>query len=318
MTIGVVVPTFGRPRHLQRTLRHLANQAGAPDLKVVVVTDPDELHPDEVERVVQLSDVSARIVVRSAPGVSAARNAGWQSLSSDVIVFLGDDILAAPRLVAEHARWHDRFPAESVGVLGRIEWARELTQTPFMRWLEDGFQFDYAGIEGDDAGWGRLYTSNVSLKRSMLERVDGFDEDFEFGYEDLDLGYRLSRHGFQLKYNRRAVAEHLHEATVEQWQIRMSQVARAERLFIAKHPEIEPHFHNHLAPYADVPAPRAYAARFAGVVSPRIPILGRRVWASANAAFCHALAQPFMRAWRSGRVQEPAPRDESQIGNGPA
>lgn len=296
-SIGVVVPTFGRPRALARTLHHLAAQVGAPEIEVVVVTDPGEPHPSEVEREVESAGVPARMIVRPSPGVSAARNAGWRATPCELILFLGDDILGAPNLVAEHARWHERFPAESVGVLGRVEWARELGRTPFMRWLENGFQFDYRTIEGEDAGWGRLYTSNVSLKRAMLERVGGFDEDFEFGYEDLDLGYRLSRHGFQLKYNRDAVAEHLHEATVEQWAGRMRQVARAERLFVAKHPDMRPHFHDRLAAYADTPAPRGYAARLAGLIPPGFPIVGPRVWESADAVFRHALAGPFMRAW---------------------
>jgi len=42
-----------------------------------------------------------------------------------------------------------------------------------MRWLEQGIQFDYHRIEGIEAGWGRFFTANVSLKRALLDRAGG-------------------------------------------------------------------------------------------------------------------------------------------------
>src|SRR5581483_5039527 len=109
----------------------------------------------------------------------------------------------------------EEHPEPEYGMLGYVRWARELKVTPFMRWLEHGTQFDYHSIRGE-AGWGSFYTANVSLKRQMLERVDGFDEErFPFLYEDTDRGYRLYEHGFHLLLRRRAGAEHLHATTLE-------------------------------------------------------------------------------------------------------
>ena len=77
-----------------------------------------------------------------------------------------------------------------------------------------------------------FYTANVSVKRSMLELVHGFDEErFPFGYEDTDIGYRMSRHGFRLLYNPAARAQHLHAPTLEEWSRRVVRIARAERLW---------------------------------------------------------------------------------------
>jgi hypothetical protein len=88
-----------------------------------------------------------------------------------------------------------------------------------------------------------LYTSNASLKREMLERVGGFDEErFPFLYEDTDLGYRLAERGFRLLHNPSARAEHLHAPRPEDWQVRMAETARAERRFISAHPEMDPYF----------------------------------------------------------------------------
>src|SRR3712207_9116347 len=65
------------------------------------------------------------------------------------------------------------------------------------------------------SGWAHLYTTNVSLKRSLLEEAGGFDEELPFLYEDLDLGRRLHDLGLDLRYAPDAVAEHRHPATLE-------------------------------------------------------------------------------------------------------
>src|SRR5213078_111896 len=113
-------------------------------------------------------------------------------------------------LLDEHLRWHERHPEETTGVLGHVAWSQDVRVTPFMRWLERGIQFDYRSIRGIEAPWWHLYSCNASLKRSLLERGGGFDEvRFPFGYEDLDLGRRLSDCGLRLLYNREARGEHL-------------------------------------------------------------------------------------------------------------
>ena len=81
---------------------------------------------------------------------------------------------------------------------------------------------------------GRFYTANVSVKRALLERVGGFDEErLPFGYEDLDLALRMhERDGFRLLYNRRASAEHVHPMDLEFWKRRVARMPVSERQFV--------------------------------------------------------------------------------------
>jgi glycosyltransferase involved in cell wall biosynthesis len=198
--LSVVVPTLGRSRVLPRALAALRAQRDAPEFEVVVVVDAAGDLPDEAP--------ADTVLVARRPGASAARNEGIRAASGDVIVFLGDDILASPRLLGEHALWHDRLPAEHVAVLGLVE--RHGRSGAFERWLDRGIQSDYGAIEGGRAGWGQFYTTNVSVKKTFLERVGGFDEDLPFLYEDLDLGRRLHDEGMDLVYEPRARATHDH------------------------------------------------------------------------------------------------------------
>jgi glycosyltransferase involved in cell wall biosynthesis len=192
--LSVVIPTLGRSAKLPDVLGRLREQRDAPELEVIVAVDAAGDLPEEAP--------ADKVVIASRPGASAARNAGIREATGPVILFLGDDILASPQLAGEHQLWHDRLPAEHVAVLGYVELAGR--PSAFERWLEHGIQSDYGAIEGDVAGWGQFYTTNVSVKKAFLERVGGFDEALPFLYEDLDLGRRLHDEGMELRFEPRA------------------------------------------------------------------------------------------------------------------
>lgn len=237
--LSVVIPTLGRPGKLARALAHLERQENAPPFDVIVVADAAE--PDV--SAVEATAAGHRFLQAERPGVSAARNVGWQAAETAVVLFLGDDILAEPGLLAAHAAVHDREVDADVAAQGHVRWADELERTPFMEFLDEGrWQFDFDNIEGDEAGWGRLYACNASFKRSLLEAVEGFDEEFAWGYEELELARRLYDHGFVLRYAPAARAEHLHQPELAEWCERMRRVARAERQMVERHPDVEPFF----------------------------------------------------------------------------
>jgi GT2 family glycosyltransferase len=302
--LSIVIPTLGRHGTLPRVLTRLERRSTDADFEVLVVVDGAETDLAAVEAATTGRPYPLRTLVRPSPGASAARNTGWQAAASALVLFLDDDVLPEPQLVREHLAWHARHPEPQVGVLGLVRWADELKVTPFMRWLERGVHFDFAGIAGEEAGWGRFYTANASVKRELIERVGGFDEErLPFGYEDLDLAYRMHAHGFRLLFNRRACGEHLREMTIESVRDRMPMMASSERAFCAKHPEIPPYFLNLFRDAAARPPAPHRLARLAAVVPPGVPFLGARVWASADARFKEALGPDFMRAWEEAGAQ---------------
>jgi GT2 family glycosyltransferase len=302
--LSVVIPTYQRRDALPRTLAALERQTlDVRRFEAIVVDDPVDDDRDAVAGLVQAASrpYATRLLGRARRGVSAARNAGWRAARSRLVMFIGDDILLAPKALQEHLRCHLNEPDERVGVLGPVAWAGELRVTPFMRWLEQGIQFDYSSLPGDEATWTHFYTSNVSVKRSMIERVDGFDEErFPFLYEDLDVGYRMAAHGFRLIYNRRAAGEHLHATELKDWQKRMAATAHAERAWVALHPELPAYFYERFTRAAAGPRGSRLAAHATRFVSRRLPILGPWVWASADRFFSRKLAPAFLEAWNRG------------------
>jgi GT2 family glycosyltransferase len=299
--ISVVIPTYRRHDALARAVSALERQTtSADEFEVIVVDDPVEDDPEAVaeELAVEQRALHVRHLHREERGVSAARNAGWRAAKAPLVMFLGDDILASPRLLEEHLDWHARRGGKDVGVLGHVRWAAEIETTPFMRWLERGYQFDYPEIRGDEASWVNFYTSNISLPRALLEEVEGFDEErFPFLYEDLDLGYRLDQRGFRLLYNRRADAEHLHPTTLDEWRRRMSATATAERRWVGHHPDMPAYFHDRFAEAADMPSSRGRTAPLLRWIGPGLPWIGRGIWKMADIYYRQQLGRAFLEQW---------------------
>jgi GT2 family glycosyltransferase len=311
--ISIVIATLGRPALLARTLDRLERQASARhEFEVVVASDAAEEDVDAVARTAAARPYPVRHVVAETPGVSAARNRGWRAADAPLILFIGDDMLPGRTLVSEHLRTHERNPAEEFAVLGHVRWARDLRVTAFMRWLERGIQFDYPSISGAEAGWWHFYAANGSLKRSRLELTGGFDESFRFGYEELDLAIRMREIGLRVLYNRRAMVEHLHPTTIDSWRERMRTVATAERQFVNKHPHVDPYFMRMFEAAAAQPRAHGRGARLAALVPRRWPLVGERVWQSADAYFAQQLAPAFLTAWHASA---PHPADLNHSGS---
>ena len=200
--VAVVIPTRDRWPILDRTLDGLRRQTVGGFETVVVVDGTDQAVPD-------LGPVT--VVVKEQGGPGAARNAGARATDRPIILFLGDDMLPAPDLVARHVQRHNANLDETVAVLGHVDWHKEVAANQIARWLDwSGTQFDYRWISGEDAGFGRFYSCNVSLKRRFFQSAGGFDESFTYYYEDLDCGYRLGQKGMQLHYEPMARTFHLH------------------------------------------------------------------------------------------------------------
>jgi glycosyltransferase involved in cell wall biosynthesis len=220
MRISVVIPTYNRAATLRKALEGYARQSGDHQLLEVLVVDDGS--QDDTEAVVRQfsreSDLPVRHLKQENLGISAARNHALREARGELILFGDDDIIPSPGMVAEHVAWHNRYPEPEVGVLGHIAWARELHPTPFMEWSGlYGPQFNFGYFKrGMQLDFRYAYFCNTSVKLRFLERNGVFDERFRsYGYEDLELSYRLGKNGYRLLYNPDAAGFHYKYETFE-------------------------------------------------------------------------------------------------------
>ena len=285
---------------LQRVLDGYERQTAAPDrFEVIVVMDCADPNPAAVDEAIGTRPYAVRRLTGHRPGLSANRNTGWRAAAAPIVLFTDNDTIPVPEFVAEHLAWHAENPEDEVAVVGHVRWAPELKLTPFMRWLDEGVQFDYGSIVGTEAAWAHLYGANSSVKKSLLERVGDFDEErLPYLYEDLDWAYRASKHGLRVLYNRRALVDHVRPGmTLEFWKEKARRMAAAERQFVTKHPEMEPWFHKKFSAAARRPPLRGRAMRLAPYVPRWVPWLGPKVWENARRTYWQELAPHFLEAW---------------------
>jgi GT2 family glycosyltransferase len=298
---SVVIPTHRRTTLLAQALDRLERQTVSPERFEVVVVQDDGDSRSDVERAIGSRPFEVRRLVAGL-GPASKRNVGWRAARGRLIVFIDDDVFADPTLLAEHLTWHARHPEPTWGVLGHLRWSRALRVTPFMRWLEQGIQFDYGRAEGQlEPGWWHFYTANASVHRALLERVGGFDEEAfpSYGYEDLDIAARMAPLGFRLLYNAAATAEHHHPQTLADWRERVAKIAVSEREFVRRHSGYPPYFHDLFTAALAQPPARGRGVRIARWVPRATPWIGPRAWASVDVWHRQQLAAPFLAAWEA-------------------
>lgn len=297
--LSVVIPTRQRWETLRLTLNALSAQTAKGFEVLIVVDGRDQDIP---------ADLGERVVVQDHGGPGVARNLGVASTERPLVLFIGDDMIPRPGLVASHVARHNRLPADDVAVLGRIVWHPDVPRNRLHRWLEwSGALFDYRllDLHGDeDAGWTRFYSSNVSMKRSLFQEAGGFDPDFFFDYEDLDFGYRLGRCGMRLLYEPGALVEHKHPYDWPAVERRYESRAEAERLMMAKHNWFSPWFRDQIERARREPR----ASRLWTLAVDRVPQRPVRVRLAAerraNRWYLQRLAPAFEAAWQRSAEEE--------------
>jgi GT2 family glycosyltransferase len=250
--VSVVIPAYNAGAHIGRLLLSLAwSRLGPADsLEVVVVDDGSA---DDTSDVVAgftagYSLVSIFLPRTPASGRAAARNAGIEKASGDLVLLLDADQVCAADLVAEHIRYH-RLRTDLVvagprhdlgeGPFDDAGLARGLTAAsiPEVVHRDDreavlaAFSQNFNNLQ---TCWHHMFSCNVSVRREHLLAAGGFDEGFTgWGLEDSELGYRLRRADLAFAFNPAAAAYQRHRHVTPDM---FTQWRRNLAYFMGRHP----------------------------------------------------------------------------------
>ncbi|MEP6802794.1 MAG: glycosyltransferase [Acidobacteriota bacterium] len=237
---SVIVPTFERPDTLFQVLEGLGNQASPPPYEVLVVDDGSK---DETGRRLagHRPTHPFRSFTQENGGPASARNRGVREARGRFVLFLGDDTVPEPELLAVHAAAQAEPRSHPAAVLGYTTWPRGQRVSPFLHHINEyGLQFGYALIaDRESVPFNFFYTSNISLPRDLLMEEGLFDTSFPHAaWEDIEVAYRLVRRGMKIVYRPAAVARHHHHMTFESFRRRQERAGESAAIFYAKHPEL--------------------------------------------------------------------------------
>lgn len=109
-TLSIIIPTYRRSEKLPQLLDSLAAQTFAPHEILLIDQNSDQQPPGWFES--YACRLPLRIQFQSEPNASAARNAGFKSSTGDVVLFIDDDLVAAPTFCQRGMERLREFPNE--------------------------------------------------------------------------------------------------------------------------------------------------------------------------------------------------------------
>lgn len=206
---SVVVPTRNRPEYLRVTLSSLAGQdLDRSEYEVLVVDDA----PSPETRAVAdgVSGAEIRYLEREGvPGLNSARNTGIEAASSDLIVFVDDDVDAPPHWLGELVAGRERHRDALVfggPIRLRLEGSRLRMcgrEAPPLTTLEGG---------PTDREIELVWGANMALDRHALELAGTFDPGVPYGFDEDMWERRLRSAGGRIVYLARAGLVHRRDA----------------------------------------------------------------------------------------------------------
>lgn len=216
ISISVVIPTCGREQVLLDTVESVLRLGALlPAFSELLVIDQSAAHTHAVSS--QLADWHAAGAVRwirlPAPHLTQAMNVGLLRARSEIVLFLDDDVVPDPGLLASHVEAHSRQSAPAV-VVGQVLQPGEVaveapyrpTGGPLRRFLDFPFN-STAGCHVENAMAG-----NLSVRRTTALAVGGFDTRFTppvASRFETEFAKRAIAHGERIWFEPSATIRHL-------------------------------------------------------------------------------------------------------------
>lgn len=160
-TVNVIIPTT-RPKQVEKTVRSIQAQA-CPNLEIIKV-QAKGLKPAQ------------------------ARNRGAKKAKGEILLFLDDDCQAQRGWLKENLEVLREPKIGAVG--GKI-------QGKSRKYFAQVLDFsNFTFVQGNQRRELPLCSASFGIKRSVFEKVGGFDENLIIG-EDVDLSFRLNKIGLK-------------------------------------------------------------------------------------------------------------------------
>jgi hypothetical protein len=235
--VSAVLCTRDRAEALRRMLEGLCRQTLPPEAFEVVVVDDGST--DDTREVVQ--EFEPRLPLRCSrqrqAGLASARNHGLFFARGVVVVFVEEGV-PEPGLLEAHLAAHRLYPELRFAVVGEARPSDDLAGDPLLRFLAGAPDLDWrrgAAPSGGVRGFAHFVASRASCKRMFLLERGVFDQAFPRCGGDVELAYRLSRHGFEVVHAPDAVTRVVEAPSVSAVCARLREIGAAAALIDRLH-----------------------------------------------------------------------------------
>jgi glycosyltransferase involved in cell wall biosynthesis/peptidoglycan/xylan/chitin deacetylase (PgdA/CDA1 family) len=235
--VSIVIPTYNRRVSLARTLDSIAAQNfPTTEYEVIVVADGCT---DSTEEYLQHFRPACgfRWLSQANLGPAAAQNAGVAAAAGDLIIFVDDDCICDPGLIAAHVEAHQ--DSDYVVAIGPMLLHAD-TPPGTLRDVKG----DIARADFERLISGEVRRSDLMLcANSSISRQAALECPFDPSYKrmhDIEAGLRLAAKGYRPKFAPNAVAYELFTKSVDSVMSDARHQGRYEVSLAGKYPEFKP------------------------------------------------------------------------------
>lgn len=255
--ISVVIGTYNQKESLKKTLESLIKQTLSPYFYEIVVVDSmssdgTDLMLQELTGSIKESNNNLPIInyIRQENlGRPGARNRGISEAKGGIILLTDADMLADSNMLQEHLKAHDKikdgiFEGLTYNFKSKIKYS-DFTKDDIEPYIKEKLK------PFQKTRWSYFLTGNLSIKKSTITNAGMFDPDFSgYGWEDIELGYRLNKLGIKIYYLPSAVNYHMHLVSKDDMFKRKYNMGRSASIFYKKHKNMEIKYYLGMNPLA--------------------------------------------------------------------
>lgn len=199
-TISMIIPVYNGGANFYQCLRSLSAVA-TKVLEIIVVDDGGT-----DDSALLAEQIGARVFKFASPGGPArARNRGAQIAQGSILFFIDADVTLTEETIDEVVKTFRKCPTLAA-LIGSYD--DEPGAKNFLSQYKNLFHHYTHQTSCKDAStfWGAC----GAIRREAFWAVGGFDERYRYpSIEDIELGYRLKRAGYQIQLNKAVQVKHL-------------------------------------------------------------------------------------------------------------
>ena len=241
MDFSIVIPTWNRSELVDALLKSLYDErerymSGRTEVLII-----DSSAGNEKDSIISSCKKYDAIYVEGDDSVRKKRNKGIRQSKYDYILFIDSDVVVEKGLLDEYVEaYKNPYKVKLGGVLGYTEFVGK--RTFWWKMLERTSLVNSFSFARDYPFHSWTIGNNVSFKKSVLEEIGMFEENFPFklGGDDLDMTYRVTKAGYMIGSAPNAVTYHSRKTWNNYKAVhdRAKRWGTMENFIVERHPEL--------------------------------------------------------------------------------
>lgn len=227
---SIIIGTYNQKEILKKTLEACFKQTYPADKYEIILVD--SMSTDGTDHMIESLKPTCRLdyIRQENQGKVNARNRAIREARGKFILLTDADIIPEIDWVEQHIANQKKYKdCALAGQTIRLR-SEHVTDTE----LPTKFK------PLQKIPWSYFLTGNLSIRKDTIIRAGLFDENFkEYGWEDIELGYRLHKMGVPLRFLAAALNHHIHPVSPENFVNIMFKMGKSAIIFYRKHPNLQ-------------------------------------------------------------------------------